>query len=35
VNYSGISTTVGTSQFGQVTSAGGMRTMSLTLRFNF
>jgi hypothetical protein len=35
VNYSGISTTYGTSQFGQVTSAGAMRSMSLTLRFNF
>ncbi len=35
VNYSGIGTTVGTSQFGQVTSAGAMRSMSLTLRFNF
>jgi hypothetical protein len=35
VNYSGVSTSVGTSQFGQVTSAGAMRAMSLTLRFNF
>lgn len=35
VNYSGISTALGTAQFGQVTSAGGMRSMSLTLRFNF
>lgn len=35
VNYSGISTSVGTAQFGQVTSAGAMRSMSLTLRFNF
>jgi hypothetical protein len=35
VNYSGIGTTVGTSQYGQVTSAGGMRTQTLTLRFNF
>ncbi len=35
VNYSGVSTALGTAQFGQVTSAGGMRSMSLTLRFNF
>ena len=35
VNYSGVSTLLGTAQFGQVTSAGGMRSMSLTLRFNF
>jgi hypothetical protein len=34
-NAAGIATTVGTSQFGQVTSAGAMRSMSLTLRFNF
>ena len=35
VNFSGISTSLGTAQFGQVTSAGAMRSMSLTLRFNF
>jgi trimeric autotransporter adhesin len=35
VNYSGIATSFGTAQFGQVTGAGGMRSMSLTLRFNF
>ncbi|HTZ72280.1 MAG TPA: carboxypeptidase-like regulatory domain-containing protein [Candidatus Aquilonibacter sp.] len=35
VNFGGIGTTVETSQFGQVTNAGGMRTMNLTLRFNF
>jgi hypothetical protein len=35
VNYSGVSTSYGTAQFGQVTSAGAMRSMSLTLRFNF
>jgi trimeric autotransporter adhesin len=35
VNYSGISTTLGTAQFGDVTSASSMRAMSLTLRFNF
>jgi hypothetical protein len=35
VNYSGVSTALGTAQFGQVTSAGAMRSMSLTLRFNF
>jgi hypothetical protein len=35
VNYSGIATSMGTAQFGQVTSAGAMRSMSLTLRLNF
>ena len=35
VNYTGLGTTFGSSTFGRVTSAGGMRTMNLTLRFNF
>ena len=36
VNYAGVSTTVnGGTELGRVTSAGGMRTMSLTLRLNF
>jgi carboxypeptidase family protein len=37
VNYSGIGTTLGSTggTFGHVTSAGAMRAMSLTLRFNF
>ena len=35
VNYTGVGTTFGSSTFGRVTSAGGMRTMSLMLRFNF
>jgi trimeric autotransporter adhesin len=33
--FSGISTTVGASIFGQVTSASAMRTMDVMLRFNF
>ncbi len=35
VNYSGLGTTFGSSTFGRVTSAAGMRAMSLMLRFNF
>jgi trimeric autotransporter adhesin len=35
VNYSGLGTTFGSSTFGRVTSAAGMRTMSLMLRLNF
>jgi len=35
VNFSGISTSLGTAQFGQVTSDGAMASMSLTRRFNF
>jgi hypothetical protein len=35
VNYSGVGTTFGSVLFGHVTSAGAMRGMSLTLRFNF
>jgi hypothetical protein len=35
VNYTGVGTTFGSSTFGRVTSAGNMRTMSLTPRFNF
>ena len=34
-SFSGISTTVGSPLFGQVTSAGAMRSMSFMLRFNF
>lgn len=35
VNFSGVSTVLGSSTFGQVTSAGSMRTMDLMLRYNF
>jgi len=35
VNYSGIGTTYGSALFGHVTSAGAMRSMNFTLRFNF
>jgi trimeric autotransporter adhesin len=35
VNYSGISTVFGSSTFGQVTGAGGMRAMSIETRVNF
>jgi carboxypeptidase family protein len=35
VNYSGVSTSFGSALFGHVTSAGAMRSMNLTLRFNF
>lgn len=34
-SYSGLSTTVGSPLFGQITSAGAMRSMSMSLRFNF
>jgi trimeric autotransporter adhesin len=33
--FTGLATTVGSSLFGQVTSAGSMRTMDVMLRFNF
>ena len=33
--FTGLATTVGASLFGQVTSAGSMRTMDVMLRFNF
>lgn len=35
VNFSGVSTLLGSSTFGQVTSAGSMRTMDVMLRYNF
>jgi hypothetical protein len=35
VNYSGVGTSLGSRYFGQVTSAGAMRTMDLMVRFNF
>ncbi|HEV3481753.1 MAG TPA: TonB-dependent receptor [Candidatus Acidoferrales bacterium] len=35
VNYSGVGTSLGSRYFGQVTSAGSMRTMDLMVRFNF
>lgn len=35
VNFSGVSTLFGSSTFGQVTSAGQMRTMDVMLRYNF
>jgi trimeric autotransporter adhesin len=35
VNFSGVSTLFGSSTFGQVTSAGSMRTMDVMLRYNF
>jgi trimeric autotransporter adhesin len=34
-SFSGISTTLGSPLFGQVTSAASMRTMDVFLRFNF
>jgi hypothetical protein len=34
-SFSGIATTLGSSIFGQVTSAGSMRTMDVMMRFNF
>jgi hypothetical protein len=34
-NYSGLSTVLGSSTFGQITSVAGMRTMTFTTRFNF
>lgn len=35
VNFSGVSTLLGSSTFGQVTSASTMRTMDVMLRYNF
>ena len=35
VNFSGVSTLLGSSTFGQITSAGTMRTMDIMLRYNF
>lgn len=35
VNYSGVGTSLGSRYFGEVTSAGSMRTMDLMIRFNF
>lgn len=35
VNYSGVGASLGSRYFGQVTSAGAMRTMDLMIRFNF
>jgi hypothetical protein len=35
VNYSGVGTSLGSRYFGEVTSAGAMRTMDLMIRFNF
>lgn len=35
VNFSGVSTLLGSATFGQVTSASAMRTMDLMLRYNF
>ena len=35
VNYSGLSTVFGSPTFGQITGAGGMRSMSFTTRVNF
>ena len=35
VNFSGLSTLLGASTFGQLTSAGTMRTMDIMLRYNF
>ncbi len=35
VNYTGVGTSLGSRYFGQVTSAGSMRTMDLMVRFNF
>ena len=34
-NYSGLSTVLGSSTFGEITSVAGMRTMTFTTRFNF
>jgi len=34
-NYSGLSTVLGSTTFGQITSVAGMRTMTFTTRFNF
>jgi len=35
VNYSGLSTVLGSSTFGQITGAGAMRSMTFTTRVNF
>jgi outer membrane receptor for ferric coprogen and ferric-rhodotorulic acid len=35
VTYSGINTTVNSTQFGQVTSAGQMRQLSIQVRYRF
>jgi trimeric autotransporter adhesin len=35
VNYAGLSTVLGSSTFGQITGAAGMRTMQLRMRVNF
>lgn len=35
VNYSGLSTVLGSPTFGQITGAGAMRTMTFTTRINF
>ncbi len=35
VNYSGLSTVLGSSTFGQITGAAGMRTMQFRMRVNF
>jgi hypothetical protein len=35
VQYSGVNSTLGTPQFGQVTSVGGMRAFQFTARFRF
>jgi hypothetical protein len=34
-NYTGLSTVLGSSTFGEITSVAGMRTMTFTTRFNF
>jgi hypothetical protein len=34
-NYTGLSTVLGSSTFGQITSVAGMRSMTFTTRFNF
>jgi hypothetical protein len=34
-NYSGLSTVLGSKTFGEITSVGGMRTMTFTTRLNF
>jgi hypothetical protein len=34
-SFSGVSTSLGSSSFGRVTSAGTMRTMDITMRYNF
>jgi hypothetical protein len=34
-NFTGLSTVLGSRTFGQITSVGGMRTMTFTTRMNF